>query len=117
MPTLVIEAGELTGYLRLGAEQRVLSSLPDGHAGGAAIRIGRITIEYELSHPAPGTIPNVDPWGGYGSDHPELAEPNGEGAHPNDDATGHVERTHEDFGPRPEKRHITDLPSWGRVGC
>jgi hypothetical protein len=64
--------------------------------------------------PVPGVIPNIDPYRGYEGDAPL---PNGEGAHPHDDATGHVTRTHEDFGPRIEKKHITDLPSWGKVGC
>lgn len=110
MPTLVVDAGGLTGRLREGAEARVIASLPAGHTGGRVPVIDAVHVFFHLEPPAPGVVPNIDPWRGYGGD--EL-KPNGEGAHPHDDATGHVTRTHEDFGPRLDKKHITDLPSWG----
>lgn len=102
MPLIVIDAGELTGHLAIGAEQRVYASLPEGHAGGSRVVIDAVHVYYRIESPAPGVVPNVDPWRGYENDAPA---PNGEGAHPHDDATGHVERTHEDFGPRLPKSH------------
>lgn len=112
MPLLVVDAGELTGHLVIGAEQRVYSSLPKGHAEGNRVFIEAVHVFYRLESRAPGVIPNIDPWRGYEGDAPL---PNGEDAHPHDDATGHVARTHEDFGPRLEKKHITELPSWGNT--
>jgi hypothetical protein len=116
MPLLIIDAGELTGCLREGAEARVLASMPSGHAGGARIVVDAVHVFYriEVGAPAPGVIPNIDPYRGYEGDAPL---PNGENAHPYDDATGHVVRTHDDFGSGVEKKHITELPSWGGVGC
>jgi hypothetical protein len=68
--------------------------------------IEAVHVYYHLASPAPGSIPNIDPYHGY------EGPPNGEEAHPHDDATGHVGRTHEDFGPRLPKSHCDD-----GVGC
>lgn len=69
MPLLIVDAGELTGRLREGAEARVIASLPAGHTGGRIPVIEAVHVYYRLE-------PVV-----------------------------------------PDKRHITELPSWGGVGC
>jgi len=120
----VARAGGIIPALLEGAERQIRAMTPWTFEGKRIV-IDDVGIIYHVEEavplprptdevagpPTPGVIPDSDSPKGY------EGSPNGEDAHPHDDATGHVERTHEDFGPRLEKKHITQTPSWGGAGC
>lgn len=97
----MIVEGDQAGRLGEGLREHIRTSLPAGSTDGTYIRIARVSVEFTLERAADRSVPNIDPWAGYGSEAP----------HPHNDGTGH---SHE---PVRHARDITQLPSWGQVGC